>query len=235
MKKTFTFEKIDYETPGIKKNLVTVEMRYKEENGKKRFSVCGNVWNGRNSDIVCGDQCLDTIAKYIKDPVFVEIHRLWKLYHLNDMHPECEHQAALGWRDLAEKEVTLYHWHITQETREKQDSAKRAAVSALKRGETFTPTAEQTFFASLPYSLTTHEETLPAETAPFYKPKKPLYSGDKGHTEKKLLGWLREDEHPDGILGKMCPVCGYRYGHAWQYFPIPPEDEKIIYKLMEVQ
>lgn len=29
---------------------------------------------------------------------------------------------------------------------------------------------------------------------------------------QKALGWLRENEHPDGILCKPCPVCGYKYG-----------------------
>lgn len=96
---------------------------------------------GRKTDIVAGGQCLDIIARYIKTPLFKEIYRLWKLYHLNDMHPECEHQAAQGW---------------------------------------------------------THEH-----------------------------------EHSRGILGKPCPVCGYKYGHGWNYFPIPEQDEQAIYKLLE--
>ena len=233
MKKIFDFGKIDYECKGEKTNLVTIEMEYSTHGEKKRFSVSGNVWNARRSDIVCGGQCLDTIAKYVKDPIFAEIYRLWKLYHLNDMHPECEHQTALGWRDLARKEVVLYHWRMTQEAKKKQDAAEKSAISALKRGEIFTPMAEQTFFASLSYFLTTPEETLSPEIAPFYEPKKSLFAGDHGHVEKKILGHLREDEHPEGILGKACPVCGYKYGHEWKYFPIPPEDETIIYRLMK--
>lgn len=234
MKRTFDFGCIDFENRGkAKKNRVTVEMEYKQDGDKKVFSVSADVWNTRHSDIVCGGQCLDTIAPYINNPVFSEILRLWKLYHLNDLHPECEHQHAAGWDKLASKKVTLHHWRITREAMSKQDKAKKAALSALTAGETFTPTTKQTFFAGLSYSLTTWTETPPEELAKYYEPKKPLYAGDGGHTETKALGWLKESEHPDGLLAKACPVCGYKYGTSWVYFPIPAEDEKIIYNLLE--
>lgn len=235
MKKTFTFGKIDFGNKGVKNNLVTVEVAYKEDRDKRRFSVCGNVWNARKSDIVCGGQCLDTIAEYITDPVFSEILRLWKLYHLNDMHPECEHQAAAGWRQKAQEEVTLYHWRMTREALAEQKEAERAALVALRCGETFKPTIKQRFFANLNYSLTTHTDTPPANIAKWYEAKTPLYAGDKGHTEKKTLGWLRETEHPAGLLSKACPVCGYKYGTEWKYFPIPAEDEAIICDLLKAE
>ena len=233
MKRTFDFGCIDFEHRGKAKNRVTVEMEYKQDRGKKRLSVSANVWNTRRSDIICGGQCLDTIAPYMDSPIFSEIFRLWKAYHLNDMHPECEHQHAAGWDKLASKKVTLYHWRMTRAAITEQDNAKKAALSALTAGETFTPTTEQTFFAGLSYSLTTWTETPPAELAKYYEPKKPLYPGDIGHTETKALGWLKESEHPDGLLSKACPVCGYKYGTSWVYFPIPVKDEKIIYKLLE--
>ena len=233
MKRNFDFGYIDFENRGEAKNKVTVEMEYKEESGKKRFSVSAMVWNARHSDILTGGQCLATIAPYIKSPLFSEILRLWKAYHLNDMHPECEHQHAEGWHKLESKKVTLYHWRMTREAMKKQDEAKETALSALKAGETFTPTEEQVLYAGLSFSLTTWTPTPPEELAQYYEPKNPLYAGDKGHTETKALGWLKESEHPDGLLSKACPVCGYKYGTNWRYFPIPAEDEKIIYKLLK--
>lgn len=233
MKRRFNFGSIDFESRGIARNRVTVDMEYKTEGDKKRFSVSADVWNARNSDIVCGGQCLDTIAPYIDNPVFSEIFRLWKLYHLNDMHPECEHQAAQGWREIAGKKVTLYHWRMTREAMNEQKAAEKAALVALKCGEIFKPTIKQKFFANLSYSLITHTETPPKNLAKYYEPKKPLYNGDTGHTEVKALGWLRESEHPEGILSKACPVCGYKYGTSWVYFPIPEEDEAIILRLLK--
>lgn len=36
-----------------------------------------------------------------------------------------------------------------------------------------------------------------------------------------LLGWVRPDEHPDGLLGVPCFECGYRYGTAWMTEELP--------------
>lgn len=224
MKRIFVFGCIDFENRGEAKNRVTVEMEYKQDGDKKQFSVSADAWNTLHSDIVCGGQCLDTIAPYMESPVFSEILRLWKAYRLNDMHPECEHQHAAGWDKLANKKVALYHWRMTQDARNEQKAAEKAAIIALKCGEKFKPTIKQKFFANLEYSLTTYTETLPADIAKYY---------DREHTEIKALGWLKESEHPDGLLAKACPVCGYKYGTSWVYFPIPAEDEKIIYKLLK--
>lgn len=54
MKRTFDFGCIDFENKGKARNRVTVEMEYKEEEGKKRFSVSAMVWNARRSDCICG-------------------------------------------------------------------------------------------------------------------------------------------------------------------------------------
>ena len=147
---------------------------------------------------------------------------IWDRWHLNDMRPYCEHQKALGWDQLARKEVTLYHYRLTRETNSKVRQAKRQAVDALRDGNTFTPTPEQTKLANLPYALVL-PEPVSGELAEFYEPKRPLWAGDQGPTEIKALGWLREDEHPQGILGKACPVCGYRYGHAWLKEKVPDD------------
>ena len=225
MKKIFDFGKIDYTGTGRKSYLVTVEMEYKEKNnGEKVLSICGNIWNTRKTDIVAGGQCLDTIARYIKSPLFKEIYRLWKLYHLNDMHPECEHQAAQGWREQASEKATLYIFTLTTETITAQNSLKRRILNAARNGETMETTAAEQVLLSLEYSVKSETETLPETIAEFYKFKE---------METKLCGWLHPGEHSRGILGKACPVCGYKYGHAWNYFPIQEQDEQAIYKLLE--
>ena len=223
MKKRFDFGGIDFEGIGKAFNRVTVDMEYKEENGKKRFSVSASVWNSRRSDIIAGGQCLDTIAPYINDPVYTEILRLWELYHLNDMHPECEHQAAAGWRNEAVKKVNLYKFTMTTEAISEQHKIKNAVIQAAKDGESLRLSKEKRLVLSLDYSITTHGDTLPETLAPYYKLKE---------TETKALGWLKETEHPNGILNKPCPVCGYKYGSSWVYFPIPENDEKIIIELL---
>lgn len=38
-----------------------------------------------------------------------------------------------------------------------------------------------------------------------------------------LLGWVRPDEHPDGLLTAPCPTCGYKYGTAWVREEVPAD------------
>lgn len=95
MKRTIEFGKVAYDNPSRKTNMVDIEMRFEEKpSGEYRFSVCGDIWNHLHTDIKCGGQCLDTIAEYVRAPLFKKIYRLWKLYHLNDAHAGTVEQDA---------------------------------------------------------------------------------------------------------------------------------------------
>lgn len=163
-KTRLSFGKVDYFHNGRRTCPVTVDLELREGEHGPVFSACGSIWNHLSTDIYCGGQCLDTIGKYVKTPKFKEVLRLWQAYHLNDMHAECEHQRALGWRELA-----------------------REYIKIEKR-----------------------------------------YSWDD---EKKLRGWVDFEKDERGLLGKPCPVCGYKYGHGWQYMEIPSDDLKKIKEL----
>lgn len=125
MKKTFNFGKIDFNGNGRRDNLVTVTVELRKRGGEDTFTIdratgektivgktpayvelaiCGDVWNRTRTDILCGGQCLDTIAKYRRQLTEVELFDtlldLWKNYHLNGMHagtPEQE-QAIEEWK-----------------------------------------------------------------------------------------------------------------------------------------
>lgn len=36
-----------------------------------------------------------------------------------------------------------------------------------------------------------------------------------------MLAWVTQKEHPDGLLSRPCPVCGYKYGSAWLFEAVP--------------
>lgn len=122
MKKTFNFGKIDYMNRGRKDCAVDVTIYLEEKGGEKvfdkdgnftgnycnkyiEFTASGNIWNHRHSDIYSGGQNLDTIAEYIKTPLFNKIYTFWKKYHLNGMHagtPEQE-KAIADWEAKGNK------------------------------------------------------------------------------------------------------------------------------------
>lgn len=93
MNKIINLGKIDFYGTGEKTNKVDIEIKLKEEGTKKIFSVCANVWNARNSDVICAGQCLDELQPFFKNnKLFKEIYKLWNLYHLNDMHAGTKRQ-----------------------------------------------------------------------------------------------------------------------------------------------
>ena len=194
----------------------------------KRLSICGVVGPLSNGNCRGGaGQCVEKIragsptAEWTEE-MLNKFCDIWDRWHLNDMNPCCEHQRKLGWLDEAREEITLYHYRLTDQASRTKREAEKAAVTALRRGKTFTPTAEQSFFASLPYGLNIYEAQK-EELAQHYKPKKPLYAGDTGSTETKTRGWVSFTESKFGILCKPCPVCGYKYGTAWQTEEVPQE------------
>ena len=101
MKKTFNFGKIDFYGRGRKINLVTVTMELRNSEKGEELSITGDIWNNLKTDIVCGGQCLDEIAEYIKTPLFKELYKYWKLYHLNGMHAGTkeQEQALIQWKN----------------------------------------------------------------------------------------------------------------------------------------
>lgn len=78
--------KIDYYGHGRKINKVEVELALRQTDKGPVFTACGLIWNGRGTDCLSCGQNLDEINEYIHSDVFSEIYRLWKLYHLNDLH-----------------------------------------------------------------------------------------------------------------------------------------------------
>lgn len=96
IQKTFDFGKVDFCGCGRRINRMTVEVRLDYKDGDKTkpcFAVSGDVWNSKNTDIIAGGQCLDEMNKYLRgNATWNKIYRLWKLYHLNDMHPGTKKQ-----------------------------------------------------------------------------------------------------------------------------------------------
>ena len=75
-------------------NPVTVEVELRDETTNygfeyKEFSVCADVWNSKNTDIICAGQCLDEILPFMEgtkyEKTFKLVYDLWKKWHLNGL------------------------------------------------------------------------------------------------------------------------------------------------------
>lgn len=212
-----------------KKSKVPIHVGITFKGGKLSMSGVVGAYTNGNCAGSCG-QCLDTL----KDSKLTlgggwtgkdvaRLYDVWDRWHLNDMRAECEHQIALGWREEASRKVTLYYWTVKHEWWLSIRETEKSAKEAIRAGHAFMPTPDQTFLANLDHRVITHTDSLPTEISEYYEPKKPLYAGDIGHTEIKALGWLTEKEHPDGLLSRPCPVCGYKRGHSWCKEEVPED------------
>lgn len=48
-----------------------------------------------------------------------------------------------------------------------------------------------------------------------------------------MLAWITPDEHPEGLLGAPCPVCGYKYGTKWLREEVPQDVIDWLFSLPE--
>lgn len=94
IEKTFQFGKINLY--GKRKiNLVEVKVALEDDSDKPVFIASATVWNQSKTECILAGQCLDELVPYLKNnELFMKIHRLWKLYHLNSMKPGTPKQEA---------------------------------------------------------------------------------------------------------------------------------------------
>lgn len=161
----------------------------------------------------------DTLADITPAPQWdaVKVKRFfdaWGAWHLNDMRAHCEHQRGAEWDASRKIEVTYYG--LTHDAMRARDKARELAADAAVRGEVAHLTKEQ--HALLALKDWFEERTSPPDAD---SPLSGCYEVKKRET--KTAGWLRQDEHPAGLLGKPCPVCGYKYGHAWKREEVPAD------------
>lgn len=167
----------------------------------------GDAWGGYNQSI----PDVEKFTGYAPGWDAAKVARLvevWEAWHLNAMRAGCEHQRA-NWNPSEEVEIVTYR--LTSDAIHEQGNIERRIKAALKaRGAAAYEPGEKEI-AELPFETT---QTPDADS-----PASGRYEVHK--RENKTTGWLRPTEHPRGLLMKPCEVCGYRYGSAWLYEPVP--------------
>lgn len=112
MKKIIDFGKIDFNGCGRKINRVRLSVELRTNNGIESLSVCGEVWNSRNTDCVTCGQCLDSILPFFKgNTQFETIYDLWKKYHLNDLNAGTHKQTEALKKQFGNLSADNYEKH----------------------------------------------------------------------------------------------------------------------------
>ena len=198
--------------PEHRKAMVFVTVKW---DGRK-LSISGVEGPKRNGDAFgsCG-QIADHLLGY-EAAELVDIARLrsiWLEYHLNDMQAGCEHQQRMGW---GHEEIEVISYGLTTAAYQMREAALDELLAA--------------FVESRPVELGEKERALLALTD-WFKDRYALPDEDSPlagcyelkKREANRSGWVKANEHPDGVLCKPCPECGYRYGTGWHYKEVPDE------------
>lgn len=227
-KHTFSFGNVAYNGQAKPTNKVEIEATLSiKDNGQVVFSASGQIWNAMRSDIYVGGQCIDSIYNDFKGQIqnrktYEEIMALWEKWHLNDMNAGCKHQRALKW---GTKKISLTKLKLKwKDYAEEQSDLEKRIMKKVKETGRIELSANDKNLLNMPYFL-----TIPTEKLARYKAQYQVES-----TEEKTSGWVSEDEHPQGVLSKACPKCGYKYGSAWVYEPIEIVDLYRILRLLNV-
>jgi hypothetical protein len=224
MRKSFTFGKVAYDNnKGIKRNLVQVDVELRDKENGPELSICGAIWNCRKTDYLTCGQCLDTIKKYIRDPLFMKLYGWWEKHHLNGMSPACEHQQEAGFAELAGTEVIKYKWNLSGRLTRKRDILKEKIMNAAKKGSAYRPTEDEAALLNMEFEVITYNDKTPP---------KGYVESHFNHRVTTSLGRLRTNECKGGLLGKKCPVCGWKYGHGWHTHAIPEDVLKELKELL---
>lgn len=148
---------------------------------------------------------------------------IWGKWHLNDMRPGCQHQQT--W-DI-KKKLTLQSltWG------DKYHELRRQAENGIMPADRF---ADWGRVVKQVESLTSYNSAKHPDKWNELG-KRLLADGlvklDK--TETKNAGWVTPEEHPEGLLCKPCPVCGYEYGSQWLREELPADVVKFLESLPE--
>lgn len=193
--------------PGLSGRSARITWELKEKQGKKIFSMQAEV-----SNAMYGQCVREVAALFPEDAKAQRMADIWERWHLNDMRPGCEHQRQ-SFDTSKALELTEYKW--SKEFYRMRCKSSEGALSLEEYSE-FQAVAAR---VQAVCTATKRPKYPSAEVQAL------LAAGwiEAGKTEHKLAGWVTEEEHPEGLLSKPCPVCGYKYGSAWLLEELPPE------------
>lgn len=187
---------------------ITAEVS-QEADGKARLSITGEAENSWGQ---CTGYLREAIEKGTPEPPLTKadlstLLDIWERWHLNDMRAGCEHQRA---DPRLKATLTVCTYGITTETSQARRKAEEQAMDDLKALGAASVGDEVRVLLNLPWEYTGPE----GDVRTGYEVKK---------TKRKHAGHVYPTEHPDGMLTRKCETCGYGYGSAWLYEPLPED------------
>lgn len=193
-------------------NTIGVTMRLAATPKGLALSITGEIAEG--GEFSSGGQNAAEVGRLAQsDPRTAKLLAIWNCWHLNDSRAGCEHQRA-EWNTAEPLEVVTYK--LTGEAQRKRAKLLESVAIGAAKGEPVMLDAEGRALILLTDWFRGRFSPPDADS-----PLSGCFEVRKRET--RTAGCVRPEEHPRGLLGKKCDTCGYKYGAAWLYEPLPAE------------
>lgn len=200
--------------------IIEISLKY-NNNNQLVFSATGCHYSGLTflnpKDLISAGQCLNCIPDFVKTmenkskiKELLEVYKLWKEWHLNDMKTWCTHMNYGQFPNIKIK----MHKLVGNDEYEKLSKIRHLPPKYI--------VVSEQGLINIPRALYDYAS---------YDTKQ------NKHIELKSNGRITYDPifSPEGLIGKECPICGAKYGHSWYYRPIPKNVLNKIKKLIGEQ
>lgn len=183
------------------------------------LSIRGVVGPTPSGNAYSAGQCVDTIregrpTKMWTREMLDKLCDIWERWHLNNMRAHCKHQVGEEWD--ASRQVTMYEYKMDNDMVSERHRLKKNIEKKLALGAAVQLKEPQLSLYNAPYFVKS-ERAVPPMGYEKYKEETKRVSELYPMDSDTKWG----DKHPLGILTKPCPVCGYKWGSAWLYEPLP--------------
>jgi hypothetical protein len=224
---------------------VEVEIEDKGD-GKERLSISGSAHPGGCGQIVDTVEQITQFADGWGPERRDDLIRIWKRWHLNDMHAGCEHQRALGWghgKDIAltldtmtpqqTGALTLRNANTVLRQRQRmaekiitelQDSRGACTRFLQAHGRPHPSTHD----VDLLQSVARSNRRVLARTTGDHEIVRGFSAWIDADVAKSIPVPPLESEIFKDSVGAPCPECGYGYGTVWRYEPLPEEVKEFV-------
>jgi hypothetical protein len=134
----------------------------------------------------------------------------WREWHLNDAHAGCEHQEKDERALEAELDLFDYCYGGNYAT------WKASVLSGALRQSVYKQRCEL---------LREADGAVANYHGPGLNVRRLIDCGlvKMSRTHRHKAYWVSVEDHPDGILGRVCPECGWKYGGAWRRVEVPDD------------
>lgn len=181
--------------------------------------ITGVVGPRSNGDAYSAGQCYDTMrqgvpnAGWTADKLY-KLLDIWQQWHMNDTRPYCEHQREWD----SNRQVKMYKYKMGEALLKAQNRLKKDVKEKLLAGAMVQLQEPQLSLYDAQYFVKSDSDVAPVGYEKYSEETKSVRCLYPVDSDTKL-----GDKHPEGILAKPCPVCGYKWGSSWRAERVPEE------------